>query len=156
MEKKKKKKRRPRASNGQRYPLPCRTHFGNLKCAQQGKGTADHYWPWTVFLGSGPVGDDDLWYHHIPGTLRSVCLSLSLSVSVPPWGLPAGSETLPAGFGALPAGSRALPAGSEALPAVFNALPAASRLTQFDLSSSQHCSFLRGSPSLLGCLPSWL
>ena len=22
------------------------------------------------FLGSGPVGDDDLWYHHIPGTLR--------------------------------------------------------------------------------------
>ena len=32
------KKRRPRASNGQRYPLPCCTHFGNLKCAQQGKG----------------------------------------------------------------------------------------------------------------------
>ena len=32
------KKRRPRASNGQRYPLPCRTHFGNLKCARQGKG----------------------------------------------------------------------------------------------------------------------
>ena len=31
-------KRRPWASNGQRYPLPCRTHFGNLKCAQQGKG----------------------------------------------------------------------------------------------------------------------
>ena len=24
-------KRRPRASNGQRYPLPCRTHFGKLK-----------------------------------------------------------------------------------------------------------------------------
>ena len=35
-------KRRPRASNGQRYPLPCRTHFGNLKCAQQGKG---YCWP---------------------------------------------------------------------------------------------------------------
>ena len=29
-------------SNGQRYPLPCRTHFGNLKCAQQGKG---YCWP---------------------------------------------------------------------------------------------------------------
>ena len=29
-----KTKRRPRASNGQRYPLPCFTHFGNLKCAQ--------------------------------------------------------------------------------------------------------------------------
>ena len=27
-----------RASNGQRYPLPRRTHFGNLECAQQGKG----------------------------------------------------------------------------------------------------------------------
>ena len=34
-----------------------------------------------------------------------------LSVSVPPWGLPAGSETLPAGFGALPAGTEALLAG---------------------------------------------
>ena len=31
-------KRRPRAGNGQRYPLPCSSHFGNLKCAQQGKG----------------------------------------------------------------------------------------------------------------------
>ena len=37
-EKEEKKKIRPRASNGQRYPLPCRTRFGNLKCAQQGKG----------------------------------------------------------------------------------------------------------------------
>ena len=35
---KKTMKRRPRASNGQRYPLPCHTHFGNLKCARQGKG----------------------------------------------------------------------------------------------------------------------
>ena len=25
-------------NNGQRYPLLCSTHFGNLKCAQQGKG----------------------------------------------------------------------------------------------------------------------
>ena len=31
-------KRRSRASNGQRCPLPCCTHFGNLKCAQQDKG----------------------------------------------------------------------------------------------------------------------
>ena len=30
-------KRRAGASNGQRYPLPCCTHFGNLKCEQQGK-----------------------------------------------------------------------------------------------------------------------
>ena len=34
----KESKRQPKASNGQRYPLPCCTHFGNLKCAQQGKG----------------------------------------------------------------------------------------------------------------------
>ena len=40
-----------------------------------------------------------------------------LSVSVPPWGLPAGSETLPAGFGALLAGTEALLAGSKANPA---------------------------------------
>ena len=26
-------------SNVQRYPLPCGTHFGNLKCVQQGSGT---------------------------------------------------------------------------------------------------------------------
>ena len=30
--------RRPRASNGQGYPQPCCTHFGNLKYARQGKG----------------------------------------------------------------------------------------------------------------------
>ena len=42
-----------------------------------------------LLLGSGPVGDDDLWYHHVPGMLRSVCLSVSLSPSPPPE-LPAG------------------------------------------------------------------
>ena len=31
-------KRRAGASNGQRYPLPCCSHLGNLKCIQQGKG----------------------------------------------------------------------------------------------------------------------
>ena len=30
------------------------------------------------FLGSGPVGDNDLWYHHTPGTLCSHFLSLIL------------------------------------------------------------------------------
>ena len=35
---KEKEEKTARASNGQRYPLPCCTHFGNLKCAQQGKG----------------------------------------------------------------------------------------------------------------------
>ena len=40
--KEKKRKRRPRASNGQRYPLPCCTHFRNLKCEQQVEW---YYWP---------------------------------------------------------------------------------------------------------------
>ena len=74
------------------------------------------------FLGSGSVGDDDLWYHHIPGRLRSFCL-------FPPFpfpGLPPGSEALPAGFGVLSAGSEALPASSEALPAGFKADPSGS------------------------------
>ena len=50
----------------------------NVYC--RAEGIADHYWPWAVFfpfflpflsfpsfLGSGPVGDDDLWHHHIGG-----------------------------------------------------------------------------------------
>ena len=37
-EKKKEVRKETRASNGQRYPLPCCTHFGNLKCGQEGKG----------------------------------------------------------------------------------------------------------------------
>ena len=48
-----------------------------------------HRWPAGPCLGSGPVGDDDLWYHHIPGTLRSVCLSVCL-LRPPPPELPAG------------------------------------------------------------------
>ena len=34
----KKKKRRPRASNGQQYPLPCRAHFRFPKSVRQGRG----------------------------------------------------------------------------------------------------------------------
>ena len=33
-----KDKRRPRASNGQQYPLPCCAHFRFPKCVQQGRG----------------------------------------------------------------------------------------------------------------------
>ncbi len=63
-------------------------------------------------MGSGPVGDDDLWYHHI-GEFSP--FSFSFSFSVPPWGLQAGSETLPVGSEALSAGPEALSAGSETL-----------------------------------------
>ena len=84
--------------------------------------------------------------HHMPcnafGTFPSA-LSFSVSFYFPPFGQP-------------PAGSRALPAHSEALPVGFEALQAASRLTQLDLRPSPHCSYLRGSPSLLGGPPSWL
>ena len=58
-------------------------------------------------LGSGPVEDDDLWYHHIPKMLRSLSLSLSPS------------PTLRASQLALPGSSRGLPAGSKALPAGY-------------------------------------
>ena len=43
-------KRWPRASNGQRYPLPYRTILGTLNVHCRAKGTADHYWPWAVFF----------------------------------------------------------------------------------------------------------
>ena len=63
------------------------------------------------FLGSSDVGDDDLWYHRILGTL------CSLFFGQRPRPLTPDSEALPAGVGGLPAGSEALPAGSEDLPA---------------------------------------
>ena len=70
----------------------------------------------------------------------SVFFLVFVFVSVPPWGLPPGSEALPPGSEALPPGSEALPPGSEALsacsealtpgsealPAGFEALPAGS------------------------------
>ena len=106
----------------------------------------------SMFLGSGPVGGDDRWYHHIPGKLfflpPSTPLSLpigsrglpasyralwasswalsvgSRALSAVSWALSAGSETLPAGSESLPAGSEAHPAGSEAHPARSEALRA--------------------------------
>ena len=41
--------------------------------------------PALLFLGSGPVGDDDLWYHHIPGTLRSLYLFSPSPLGPPIW-----------------------------------------------------------------------
>ena len=73
--------------------------------------------PMSLFLfrlDSGPIGDDELWFHHKPGTLCSFFfLSLSLSPSPSPQDLHAGSRDLPAGSKALPVGSKALPNGSE-------------------------------------------
>ena len=108
-------------------------------------------------MGSGPVGEDDLWYHHIPGTLHFDCLrppprnsqlALPGGSRPPSWlqrasrALSAGSRGLSAGIRALPAdpetlladsrvlllGSRALLAGSGALTAGSETLPAGSEL----------------------------
>ena len=92
-------------------------HLGLLVCEPHLAGIGLILAP--SLLGSGPVGDDNLWYHHIPGTLNSLSFFLVL-----PWVLPPGSEALPAGFRAFPAGSEALLAGSKALPAVSKADPA--------------------------------
>ena len=90
-------------------------------------------------LGSGPLGDNDLWYHYMPGTFCSVCFSVSLSVppqssqlalpggSRPPSWLQRASRALSAGFRALSAGSRGLSAGIRALPAGPETLFADSR-----------------------------
>ena len=108
----------------------------NINETSEAEGTADHVTLLQLF-GSGPVGDDDLWYHHILVTLCSLCLSVSLSLSVTPrplsWpsklalGLPVGSRVLPAGFTALTAGSKALPTGSRALLACPETFPASYR-----------------------------
>ena len=78
-------------------------------------------------MGSGPIGDDDLWFHHIPGIIHFVCLSVCFCPPYP--GLPAGykilradSETLPDDprlsqmTQKLPAGSETHLSGSKALP----------------------------------------
>ena len=71
--------------------------------------------PFDLFLGSGPGrGRSPVEWGEIP----------SVRSSVPPGGLPAGSEGPPAGFEALPAGFGTLPAGSKALPAGSEAHPA--------------------------------
>ena len=76
-------------------------------------------------LGRGPIGDDDLWHHHI-GRFSPFSL-FSFSFLFPsPWGLSPGSEVFPAEFGALPAGFEALPTGSEALSSDSEAHPAGS------------------------------
>ena len=61
-----------------------------------------------------------------PHTMNAPLFFFLFLFSVPPWGLPGGSEALPAEFGALPGGSEVLPAGFGALPAGSKAQPACS------------------------------
>ena len=78
-------------------------------------------------MGSGPIGDDDLWFHHIPGIIRFVCLSVCFRPPYP--GLPVGYKVLRADSETLPDGPRLsqmtpkLPAGSETHPSGSKALP---------------------------------
>ena len=75
---------------------------------------------YLMLLGSSPIGDNDLWFLHIPGMLHSVCLSRTPL----PWGLSAGSKALPTGSRALLACAETLPAGSENLLAGLRGRPA--------------------------------
>ena len=60
-----------------------------------------------------PFGDNDLWYHHIPGTLCSFSLSFSFFPPSSPPPSPTSQLALPAGLRALPKGFRALLARSD-------------------------------------------
>ncbi len=94
-----------------------------------------------LLLSSGPVGDDDLWYHHIPGMLHYFFPSL---FSVPP-----GASRLTLRPCHLPLRPSQLALRPFQLALRLSQL--APRLTVLDLRPSQRCSFLRvrGSPSLL-------
>ncbi len=81
------------------------------------------------FLGSGPVGDDDLCYHRIGefSPFLSYPFLFLFLFYVPS---PASSEALtavckafPVGSKDFPAGSRAVPVGPKSLPAYSKALP---------------------------------
>ena len=58
----------------------------------------------SVLLGSGLVGENDLRHHHIGRFSLFSSFSSFLFPSVTPWGLPPGFEALPAGSEAFPAG----------------------------------------------------
>ena len=81
----------------------------------------------SQFLGSSPIGDDDLWFHHISGIIYFVCLSFYFRPPYP--GLPAGYKVLRADSETLPDGPRLsqmtlkLAAGSETHPSGSKALP---------------------------------
>ena len=60
--------------------------LGSQNVYGRAEGIADHYWPWAVFFfifflfftllahasifGSGPVGDDDPWFHNMKKTAQ--------------------------------------------------------------------------------------
>ena len=80
------------------------------------------------FLGSGPVGDDDLWHPHI-GIFSLFSFSFLFSFPSPP-----GASHLASGPSQLAQGPSQLALRPSQL---------APRLTQLDPGPSQRCSFLR-------------
>ena len=96
-------------------PLCPAVHIsGSLNVYSRAEGIANHYWLRAVFslflsfffyfplLGSGPIGDNVLWYHHIPGTLCSLSLWWASD--------PAGRASKPAGRASEAAGRASEPA----------------------------------------------
>ena len=117
-------------SNQLKHFTVCRKELSGSKLLNSRKSVTWSAVPYAPFLGSGPVGDDDLWYHHILVTLCSVFLS----VSIPPRPLSWPSQLAPG----LPAGSRALPAGSSWLqgPPGWLQAPTSSPMWWYHRSSS--------------------
>ena len=68
------------------------------------------------FLGRGPIGDDDLWYHHMEFFPFSSFSSFLFPFRSPK-ALPAASKALPGTFVILPAAFEALTAASKAFSA---------------------------------------
>ena len=91
-----------------------------------------------IFLESGPIGDNDLWYHHIPGTFCSLSLfspypPSAIHLALRPSQLASGPSQL-----TLRPSQLALSSSQRAL-----------RPTHLGLMPSQCCRCHRGSPSSL-------
>ena len=71
------------------------------------------FFPFTFFV-SGLIGDDDLWYNCIPGTVRSLSFFFAILLQASQLALLGGSKALLAGFSVLQASSETLTAYSRA------------------------------------------
>ena len=103
-------------------------------------------------LSSGPVGNDDLWFHiamHGSFLCYSFCLSVCLSSSIPLMGFPACSKDLPAHFEGLPAPLEALPVAYEARQAPSQPLPSRFRTLSAPFNTLQTASEALSTPTPL-------
>ena len=56
--------------------------LGSQNVYGRAEGIADHYWPWAVFLGSGPVRDDDM--PEKSGSYPGTCFWLLINIQKRP------------------------------------------------------------------------